>query len=49
MSRLLPPSGGNSLLDIPEGTFKQGEKFIFTFYYPETDGWEGGDYEISVA
>lgn len=46
----LKPSGlGIHFFDIPAGTFVNGEKFLFTFYYPEADRWEGSDFEISIV
>ena len=35
-------------IDIPAGTFQQGDACIFTFYYPVTDKWEGKDYILVV-
>ena len=46
----LSPSGlGTFYFDLPSGTFKAGDTFLFTFYHPLRDVWEGGDYRISVA
>jgi glucoamylase len=35
-------------IDIPSGTFDVGNTFVFTFYYPMKDGWEGRDYIIFI-
>lgn len=44
----LKPSGlGVFYIDIQKG-FKAGTVFIFTFYYPTTDRWEGRDYSVFV-
>lgn len=46
----LSPSGlGTFYFDLPSGTFKAGDTFLFTFYYPTRDVWEGKDYRISVS
>ena len=44
----LKPSGlGVFYIDIQEG-FESGNVFIFTFYYPMVDRWEGRDYSILI-
>jgi len=46
--RLLPPGIDLFYIDIPRGTLKSGDVFVFTFYYPIEDAWEGQDYRIEV-
>lgn len=47
-NELLSSSLGLFYLDLPPKTFKAGDIFLFTFYYPITDKWEGMDYKISI-
>ncbi|MBI5097011.1 MAG: glucan 1,4-alpha-glucosidase [Nitrospirae bacterium] len=48
-SELLPSGLGLFYLDIPSGSFKQGDILLFTFYYPERDRWEGKDYSLFIG
>jgi len=48
-SELLPSGLGLFYLDIPSGSFKQGDVLLFTFYYPERDRWEGKDYSLFIG
>lgn len=39
---------GLYFFNLPSGTFKSGEKLLFTFYFPLSDKWEGRDYSILI-
>ncbi len=44
------PSGlGTHLVDLPTDVLPAGAVVTFTFYWPESDRWEGVDFEVRVA
>ena len=40
---------GIYVADLPTGNIPEGKEVIFTFYWPETDRWEGTDFSIRVG
>ena len=39
---------GMHLLDLPAGTAPPGGRIDFTFYWPQSDRWEGRDYAVCI-
>ena len=40
---------GEYVIDLPTETYPVGTSIDFTFYWPESDRWEGADFRVAVS